>query len=481
MRCFFRSVPVYSLLLFLFLSTCAEDPTLRSPYEVPPRTEYSEFVSQYVTVNAPTIALVDVKVIDGTGAPAKAGQTILLEGGYIKAVGPAGSVSIPLEAEILDFESHTVIPGIVGTHNHLHMPRIPFMGFSASRLYLGSGVTTIQTTGAASPEREKILADSIHAGLLPGPDIFHTGPYINGIDGSPAMITPRDSSHIDEVIKYWTDEGVRWFKVYRHITPAHLRDVIRISHAYGARVTGHLCSVTYQEAAEMGIDAIEHGFIHSYDHAAGKEPGVCSGDSSFRDSLEIDSPEVDRVQQFMIDHGVGLSSTPAIFEAQTPGRAIADERTLQAMAPWMVDAYHQRQKQMNEAGSSWYFKESWLEKSMEYNLAYFRKGGLLTVGLDPGLHNLPGFGDQRNFLLLHEFGFDVEEAIQVMTANGAQLLEKTDVGTIEAGKRADLVVLRGDLQAMPEVIQQVELVFKEGYGFDPQKLIAEAHGQIGHR
>lgn len=361
------------------------------------------------------------------------------------------------------------------------MPGIHFMGFTASRLYLASGVTTIQTTGSASPAREKSMADSIHGGLLPGPDIFHTGPYFNGSEGSNVMITPRDSSHIDDVIKHWTSQGVRWFKVYRHIKPDHLADVIRIAHAYGAKVTGHLCSVTYVEAAQMGIDAIEHGFIHSYDHAEDKEAGLCSGSRDFRDALRIDSPEVDSVQQILIDHNVGLSSTPAIFEAQVPDRAIADERTLQAMSPRSVNTYNERQERMQARGASWYFKPVWLEKSMAYNLAFFQKGGLLTVGLDPGLHNLPGFGDQRNFLLLHEAGFSTEEAIQVMTSNGARLLGKEDIGTIEVGKRADLVILQGDLEATPGTIEQVVMVFKEGYGFDPEKLLEDVKGQVGIR
>ena len=473
------------LILYLTIGLCGctggPHPPVLQEQKTPDRLEYADFVRQYVDIDEPLVALSRVDVIDGTGTSILTGQTILIENGFIKTIAPSQSFNIPPEARVLELEGHTVIPGIVGTHNHLHMPRVPFMGLAASRLYLGSGVTTIQTTGSASPAREKSLADSIHSGLLPGPDIFHTGPYFNGAGGSPAMITPRDSAHIDEVIKYWTGEGVRWFKVYRHIRPDHLQDVIRIAHAYGARVTGHLCSVTYAEAARMGIDAIEHGFIHSYDHSQDKQDGVCSGSTGFRDSLSIDSTEVDSILQVLIENGVGLSSTPSIFEAQIPGRAIADERTLDVMAPWLVDAYHERQRRMRGAGDSWHFKEAWFRKSMDYNLRFFRKGGLLTVGPDPGLHNMPGYGDQRNFVLLREAGFTTEEAVQVMTSNGARLLERSDIGTVEPGKRADLVVLRGDLSAAPESIQHVVLVFKEGYGFDPEKLIADVMGKTGDR
>ena len=448
---------------------------------MPPRSLYTSTVRSYLNINEPLVALTGVTVIDGTGNPARNKQTILIKDSYILDTGEEGSLTIPEEAVVLELEGRTVIPGLIGTHNHLHMPRVPFMGYAASRLYLGSGVTTIQTTGAASPEREKDLADSIKYGLLPGPYIYHTGPYFSGPGGSPVMITPRDSSHIDEVIKHWTKQGVDWFKVYRHIRPNDLRDVIRIAHAYGAKVTGHLCSVTFEEAALMGIDAIEHGFIHSFDHARDKQPGVCSGSTDFRDKVEVENPEVARVHQTLIDNGVALSTTPSIFEAQVPGRAIADDRSLEVMAPWLVEAYQERQQRMQDAGDSWYFKEAWLEKSMAYNLAFFKRGGLLTAGLDPGLHNMPGFGDQRNFLLFVESGFSTEEAIQVMTSNGAKLLGRTDIGTIEVGKRADIVVLKGNLLNSPEVIEQVEIVFKEGYGFDPDKLIDEVKGIVGQR
>ena len=469
------------ILLWFILSASSCTPSPSQPVvHYPPRTSYSDSVRQYVNIDDPVIALTGVTVIDGTGTPARTNQTVLIQEGYIVATGPDDSIPLPPAAVLLELEGHTVIPGIVGTHNHLHMPRVPFMGYEASRLYLASGVTTIQTTGAASPEREKSLADSIHAGLLPGPDIYHTGPYFNGPDGSPVMITPRDSSHIDEVISYWTGQGVEWFKVYRHIRPGDLRQVIQIAHTYGANVTGHLCSVTYAEAARMGIDAIEHGFIHSFDHAPDKQPGLCSGSRTFRDTLAIDSPEVARVHRVLIDNGVAISTTPAIFEAQVPARAIADERTREVMAPWLITAYEDRQKRMAAAGDSWYFKEAWLTKSMAYNLAFYRKGGLLTAGLDPGLHNMPGFGDQRNFLLFVEAGFTTEEAIHVMTGNGAKLLGKTDTGTIEVGKQADLVVLRGDLVASSKAIEHVHLVFKEGYGFDPATLLIEVKGRVGN-
>lgn len=477
-------IPVCIALLALcgaFLLPDGEDGALSRLSAPDDRTPYSDYVKGYLSYDSLSIALVGVKVIDGTGGATKTDQTVLIEEDRITALGPSDSVQIPAGTEILNLAGRTVIPGIVGTHNHTHMPGIPILSYTAPRLYLASGVTTIQTTGSAAPYAEQNLAGHIQRGFVPGPDIIHTGPYITGKGGSPVMIYPEGEEHIENLIRYWVGEGVTWFKAYRHIAPEHLRHVIATAHKYGAKVTGHLCTVTYAEAARMGIDAIEHGFIHSYDHAQGKDPGTCSGSRDFRNQLDIQSDEVRRVHQTLIEHNVALTSTLSIFEAQVPSRAIADTRTLEAMAPPLIEAYQERQKRMEASGTDWYFKEAWLQKSMAYDYAFFKAGGLLTAGLDPGLHNLPGYGDQRNFELLVEAGFSAPEAIQVMTSNGARLLDKTDIGTIEVGKRADLVVLHGDPEADPRSIKSVEIVFKEGYGFDPSKLIAAINGQVGYR
>ncbi|MDA8017280.1 MAG: amidohydrolase family protein [Thermoanaerobaculia bacterium] len=451
------------------------------PTAAAPPSRVSEALRPYVSVDAPVVALAGVKLFDGTGSPARSGQVLVIEHGRIVDLGSKESVSIPERARILDLSGRTVIPGLVGTHNHLHMPGMRLLAYTAPRLYLASGVTTIQTTGSASPREEAALARAVERGEVPGPQIVHTGPYFTGPGGSTAMLQPKHAAEIEREIRRWAGEGVRWFKVYRHIEPARLRDVIRIAHEHDVKVAGHLCSVTYAEAAEMGIDVIEHGFLHAFDLAEDKETGRCSGSRSFRDAVAIDSKAVRQLQASMIEHGVALSSTLAIFEAQVPSRAIADRRTLEAMSPEWRSAYERRRQRMKTEGDSWTFKEAWLKKSMQFDRAFHQSGGLLTAGLDPGLHNLPGFGDQRNFELFVEAGFSVAEAIQVMTSNGAKLLELPDRGVLDKGRRADLVVLRGDLEADSSAIRAVELIFKAGVGYQPEKLLADVEGQVGLR
>ena len=438
--------------------------------------ELSASTKSYVSINQPKLALINAHLIDGTGRPPKTEQSILIENGKIIRVGDSKTIKIPMGFHILDVTNKTIIPGIIGTHNHLRLPQ-GAMFATAPKLYLACGVTTIQTCGTGHPREEIAIARSIQAGDQPGPEIVNSGPYFTGPSGKSNFIRVQDEQMIRDTIRYWAERGVEWFKVYRNTRPQDLAIIIDEAHKRQAKVTGHLCATTFEEAANLGIDAIEHGFIHSYDHAEGKLVDSCSGSRDFRTDLAIDSEAIRNVQQALIDNKVALTSTLAIFECQA--RGVADERDIAAMAPFHKEQYQHRQKRRKELGEDWYFKEKWLLKSMQYDVAFFRNGGLLTAGPDPGLHNLPGYGDQRNYQLFIEAGFRPEEAIQVMTSNGAKLLERPLIGSIEKGKLANLVVLDGNLSIDPTVIQKVDIVFKNGMGYDPTKLIESINGNVG--
>jgi imidazolonepropionase-like amidohydrolase len=123
-------------------------------------------------------------------------------------------------------------------------------------------------------------------------------------------------------------------------------------------------------------------------------------------------------------------------------------------------------------------------KAQEFEVAFVRAGGLLAAGVDPTGNGgaLPGFGDQRNYELLIEAGFAPVEAIRILTANGAKVLGIDDrLGTIAAGKIADLVVIKGDPIAQPAEIRNVVTVFKDGVGYDSAKLVESVKGVVGVR
>ena len=153
---------------------------------------------------------------------------------------------------------------------------VPQMTFSAPRLYLAAGVTTMRTTGSVETYTDLNLKREIDANRLPGPHLDVTGPYLEGA-GSP-FIQMHQLAGPDEakaLVDFWAAQGVTSFKAYMYITRAELKAAIDEAHLKGIKVTGHLCSVTYPEAAELGSDDLEHGFFVNTQLDPGKQPDVC--------------------------------------------------------------------------------------------------------------------------------------------------------------------------------------------------------------
>ncbi|HET9440397.1 MAG TPA: amidohydrolase family protein, partial [Longimicrobiales bacterium] len=288
-----------------------------------------------VAVSEPVVALTNVTVIDGTGAPARAGQTVIIQNGRIARVGPAASTPAPNGARVLDLAGHSVLPGIVGMHNHTFYTtarRSIQANFSMPRLYLASGVTTTRTTGSMSPYSELNLKKRIDSGEVPGPRMHVTGPYISG-DGAGAGMyevgTPEDARR---VVSYWAGEGATWFKFYTLITREEMKAAIEEAHKHGLKVTGHLCSVGFREAVALGIDALEHSLFANSEYDTSKKPDQCpSTVEASLATLDMKSPAVRATIEDMVKNNVAMTSTLAIYELYVPGRPkVLDPRMLEA-------------------------------------------------------------------------------------------------------------------------------------------------------
>ncbi|WP_239057480.1 amidohydrolase family protein [Muricauda sp. TY007] len=418
-----------------------------------------------------------VNVVDGTGAVLKEDQTIVIKHGLFEAIGGPTEIKVPRNAKILDLKGKTIIPGIVGMHNHLHIPRFPDVGDVAAKLYLASGVTTIQTCGAASPNNEIALSNTIEKGMQIGPDIIPSAPFITGKGGNPNMIIPRNEKHLRDTMQHYINQGIKWFKVYRNTNPDDLKVIIDEAHKNNCKVRGHLCSITFEEATKWGIDGIEHGLNSTSDFRTDKTYGICNGGREYMDELIIENPKVKALQQLIIDNDVFLTSTLSIYEASIPNRAYADERTLKAMSPFLLNEYKERRDNFDKSIKDT-IRNNRLKRIMQFEYQYYKMGGLLCAGVDAGRYVLPGFGDQRNYELLIEAGFSTPEAIQIMTGNGAKALERSNIGTIQEGKRANFVILNGSLEKDPTIIEKVETVFKNGVGYDPDSILETIEGQF---
>lgn len=439
-------------------------------------------VRPFVAVDAPVVALTHVRLVDGTGAPARDDQTIVIRDGRIFAAGPGESTPVPAGARIMELRGHTVIPGLVSLHEHTYLgglrQTVPMN--ASAYLYLAFGVTTAMTAGSQLPEQEVELRRAIDAGEVPGPRLHIAGPYITA--GARRTGPFRGVDSPDEARRFvdeWAGQGATWFKVMSG--PANvLRWTIDAAHARGLRVTGHLCAVTFAEAAEMGIDALQHGFITDSEHVPGRQPDVCPrGNQRDQADVDVEGPAVRESIRRIVARGTPGVSTLGVYESFVPGRARLDPRAMEMLAPETrreVEAIH-----AGLAAGGFTVPERLLRKMMRWERMFVEAGGLLGAGSDPwGTGFLPGFGNLRNYELLVEAGFSPEQAIGILTLNGARILGEADrIGSIAPGKAADLVVIRGDPIANPSAIYEVTTVFRAGVGYDSARLREFARGKVG--
>jgi imidazolonepropionase-like amidohydrolase len=444
-------------------------------------------VQSVVSVSESRVALQHVRVVDGTGKAPLEDQTILIDNGKITALGPAAATQVPAGVRAMDLTGHTVIPGIVGMHDHTFYTtrgRSVQLQFSAPRLYLASGVTTIRTTGGTSPYHEINMKKSIERGETPGPRIHLTGPYLTGPGGAATMAQIGSTEEARRIVNYWADEGVTWFKAYTDISREVLRAAIVAAHKRGLKFTGHLCSVSFREAVALGIDNLEHGLFTNSDFVPNRTPDHCSPE--MRTSIlkvSMDGPEIQQTIREMVSNKVAMSSTLAVYELSFPDRPPLEDRVLEALSSEAREEYLSARKEMSDRAAQSTMPELF-RRAQAFERAFVKAGGLLGAGVDPtGVGGaLPGFGDQRNFELLIEAGFTPVEAIQIMTFNGARILGvDKELGSIAAGKIADLVVIRGDPIARPAEIRQTTVVFKDGVGYDSAKILASVKGLVGIR
>jgi imidazolonepropionase-like amidohydrolase len=443
----------------------------------------------FVTTNARTVAIPHVRVIDGTGAPGKDDQTVVVRDGTIQASGSAAAVAVPSEASVIDGRGRTLIPGLVGMHEHLFYQIEPPGGGTKAvpaqeafaRLYLAAGVTTIRTAGTLDFNGDLRLKRDIESGRVAGPDVNVTGPYLYAQPG------PPDPDRIAREVESQADRGATSFKAYTTLRPSELEAAIRAAHARGLRVTGHLCAVGYREAAAMGIDNVEHGLAVDTEFFSGRQPGVCPDQGASVDELArtdvLTDMAVQRTIADLINHGVAVTSTLAVFETVTGDQSALDPRMAAVLAPGLRDQYEATRARWTERHDA--LTRMWaamLTREMQFERAFLKGGGLLLAGVDPtgwgGV--VAGFGDQRELELLVEAGLTPEEAIRVASSNGAELLSAGGrIGTIAPGYQADLVLVRGNPSVSISDVRNVEMVFRKGIGYDPSALIASTQGTVG--
>ena len=460
-------------------------PPVAPAFAASPQQPNTNAPANFIKVDAPVLALTHVRVIDGTGAAAREDQTLVVRDGSIAAVGNGASTAAPPGATVLDLSGRTIVPGLVMVHEHLYYTTGPGvygqLGASFSRLYLAGGVTTMRTGGNVNGIMDINLARRIAAGELPGPDIDATAPYVNGPSTFLQMHTIRTADEARRHVAYWADQGATSVKAYMQISRDALRAAVEEAHRRGMKVTGHLCSVTYSEAVDAGIDDLEHGFLAATDFVPDKQPDVCPGQGRGQQTiaaLDVNGEPFKTLARKLVDRHVALTSTLTVFETLTPKRPLPPG--LDVLVPQLKDVFQRAYDRAQQNEQSIY--ATLFPKAMALERAFARAGGLLIAGTDPtGAGGVvPGFSNQRQIELLVEEGFTPVEAISIATLNGAKYLGRDGrIGSVAPGKQADLVVVNGDPSKSIADIRRVETVFKRGVGYDPAKLIDSVKGQVG--
>ncbi len=336
---------------------------------------------------------------------------------------------------------------------------------SFPRLYLAAGVTTVRTVGSDVPQTDLNLKLAIDEGRIAGPRMFVTGPFFNGYSdhflGDDIVRTEAEGRR---EVQYWAAHGATSFKIYADLTPDSAKGVIEAAHALHLRVTGHLGRIGCREAAELGIDNIEHSF------------GMCLaelGGGSEVDGKPPNAPDPEKAKtliQLFVKRGVVLTSTPA-FALRPP--LSAEERSFfnpTALANY--DAWLARPHP--ELG----VPQDYI-RALEHQ--FLAAGGRMVIGSDAqdgGL--IAGFADDRALEALVAAGHRPVDVLRMSTLEGARFLGiDRDVGSIEPGKQADLFVVAGDPSRNIADIEVVELVFKDGVAYDPKKLRDSVRGIVG--
>jgi imidazolonepropionase-like amidohydrolase len=450
------------------------------------QSNFSPSVRPFIDYDQELIVLTHCRLADVIHLRVIADQTVIIRKGLIEQIGDANT-PVPAGATIIDLGGRSLLPGFVLLHEHMYYPAYSLSPFYVQfkqlpvtfpKLYLACGATTIRTAGSVEPYSDLNLKRDIGLGKIVGPEMDVTAPYLEG-KGTivPQMHELSGPAEATAFVNFWADQGATSFKAYNYLDRATLRAAIDAVHKRGLKITGHLCSVTYREAAEMGIDQLEHGFFASTDFIPGKNEDQCINSSDPLAKASPDGQPVKDLIQFLVSKKVILTSTLAVFEGAATLDTVQRPEVLEAMSPDTREMYlryynKRRTSMMNDT----YTKNLRMEKM------FSDAGGLLTVGTDPTGNGgvLAGYGSQRAIELLVDEGFRPIEAIRIASYNGARALGMENrIGSIEVGKQADLVVIDGDISQDIQAIRNVVWVFKKGVGFNAKKLFANVKGQVG--
>jgi imidazolonepropionase-like amidohydrolase len=449
------------------------------------QSSFSISVRKFIDYDSSLIVFTHCMLADVKNLKVIPNQTVIIRKGLIENLGDESHTVIPPGATIIDLSGKSLLPGFVLMHEHMYYPayslnplylQLKQLAVSFPKMYLACGATTIRTAGSIEPYSDLNLKRDIDKGKIAGPAMDVTAPYLEGVGSEfPQMHELSGPKEAKAFVDFWASQGATSFKAYNYLDKATLKAAIEAAHAKGLKVTGHLCSITYREAADLGIDQLEHGFAVATDFIAGKKENECINSPYPIYKVDVGAKEVKDLIDLLVKKHVVITSTLAVLVGNTDFQEAPRPEMLDAMSPETLEFYT-KLKSKNRYSDTCYLKNGKMEKM------FADAGGLLTVGTDPTGSGevLAGYGSQLAIELLVGEGFTPIEAIRIATLNGAKAMGLEEkIGSIDIGKKADLVVIDGDVSKNIQQIEKVVLVFKNGIGFNSKRLFDSVKGEVG--
>ena len=422
-------------------------------------------------------------VFTSTGDDLVRNSGILIRDSVIIAMQLAAGRAVPADARTIELDDDDyIVPGFFDLHAHY---AVDLLGngrvdetSAYPQIFLGNGVTSTFPAGEVDPERMRATRMAIDAGERPGPRIYNSGPYYGSArEGWDASAISRDS--LRKEVAYWVGQGARGLKA-KGIGADHLQWLIEAAHEHDVTVTGHLDSgfrgsVNPRDAIRMGIDRVEH-FM-----GGDAMPATRSAYASLV-GMTPDMPEFQEIIELYKSEGVFFDATRSAYgyygarEPEVYDYFVPEMDYLTPYARTRVEAGLPRE--VNDR-----FEQIYQVKRDLINEFYRQGGGeWITLGTDhPSWGEFfSGFGVHREMHALNRSGIPTAAVLRIATINGARALGVDDrLGTLEAGKLADLVILEGNPLADIRNTRRVRIVVRNGVAYDAVALLESAKGRIG--
>jgi hypothetical protein len=410
---------------------------------------------------ATTLALTGGTLVDGTGAAAVPDSVVVIHDGRIVAAGPRAKVKIPKNAQVVDARGKTILPGLWDMHAH-------FEQVEWGPIYLAAGVTTVRDCGN---EFEFITAvrDAVAKGEGLGPRILAAGI----VDGSGPQALGVARVDTPEQAKMWVDKyhdaGFQQIKIYSSVKLDEIKFIADEAHRLGMTVTGHIPDgLDAYQGVDAGMDQINH-IQYMLPIMIPATPRDSNRLARLKAESEIDlnSPEAQKAIAFLKAHDTVVDDTLAIFEFFSASTA----RPPASFEPGVLKVAPELAEQLVDVGPPSPVApllDKIFAKEVEITGALHRAGIRIVAGTD---QTVPGYSLHRELELYVQAGFTPMEAIQAATIVPARVMGvDKEVGTVEPGKRADVIILGGNPLEDIHNSRKVEYVISNGTMYDCAEL-----------